>query len=142
MVLKDPATGWQVDAGARIPLDQIIAGPPRPPVVFDAESEVRGVGQMLQDENKLAGKAPTLAGGAAGRRKGWGPLAPGAYVAYQTKNAGDGSKELTVGLVLVNHREDKRLTVQPHRGHWKQVRVVHVPQFQTRAGYSLSLIHI
>ena len=50
------------------------------------------------------GHVPGKAGTLAGRRKGWGPLAPGAMVAYQTFNTGPKAKELTIGKVLVNHR--------------------------------------
>ena len=136
VVLKEQASGTLVESGARIPLDQILAGPARAAVALDGESDVRGIGQMLRDEDPYAGRGPARAGAAAGVRKGWGPLAPGAYVAYQTVNGGLGARDLTVGKVLVNHRGDRRLTVQPHRGTWKQVRVVHLPQFQTREGYA------
>ena len=72
----------------------------------------------------------------AGKVHGWGPLAPGAFVAYQTRPQGRESKQLTIGRVLINHREDQKVTLQPHRGKWGLVRVLHVPQFQTRNGYS------
>ena len=136
VILKNPADGKLVDDGARVPLDQVLAGPARPNVAFPEETEVRGIGQMLREEHRDAGQPPVRSGAAAGKRKGWGPLAPGAHVAYQTRNGGDGSKDLTVGKVLINHREDRRVTLQPHRGCWRAVRVVHLPQFQTREGYA------
>jgi hypothetical protein len=39
-----------------------------------------------------------------GRRAGWGGLAPGAYVAYQTVPQGPQAKNLTVGKVVANDR--------------------------------------
>ena len=77
---------------------------------------------------------PLRSGYRAGRRIGWGGLAPGAYVAYMTIPQGPRSRELTVGLVLVNHREQQEITVQPHRGKWGGVRVVHTPLFSSPEG--------
>ena len=79
---------------------------------------------------------PACGSAKVGGRAGWGPLAQGARVAYQTKTTGPDKKNLTVGRVLINHREERRLTVQPYKGVWKQVRVAHAPRFQTRDGYS------
>jgi hypothetical protein len=71
----------------------------------------------------------------AGRKSGWGPLARGAFVAYQTVPQGVKSKQLTVGGVVLNDRESSMVTVQPYRGKWGRVRIIHVPQYQTRNGY-------
>ena len=50
VVLMDPLTGARVNNGASIPLDQILVGPPRSPLEFEAESGVRGIGAMLNRE--------------------------------------------------------------------------------------------
>ena len=59
----------------------------------------------------------------------------GAMVAYQTVIGGPASKELTVGRVLVNHRGDQQISMQPYNGKWSGVRLIHVPLFQTTEGY-------
>ena len=71
-----------------------------------------------------------------GRRTGWSPLHVGSYVAYQTVKQGPVSRQLTTGKVFTNHRDEKRVVLQPRRGHWQGTRVVHLPQFQTDAGYT------
>ena len=136
LILKKPGSDELLDGGAHIPLDQLLAGPPRPVIAFSETDEVRGIGRMIQEQEANAGRAPGRAGQAAGKQRGWGPLAPGAYVAYQTKNAGPDARDVSVGKVLVNNREDRRITLQPYRGCWHMVRVVHLPQFQTRDGYA------
>ena len=73
----------------------------------------------------------------AGKRKGWGPLAPGAFVAYQTQVQGSEAKKLSVGRVLVNERNRQHVIVQPYEGHSSGARVVHRPYFQTPFGYTL-----
>ena len=50
------------------------------------------------------------------QRKGWGLLAPGALVAYQTVGEGPEAKDLTIGKVLLNHRDEQAVTLQPYRG--------------------------
>ena len=57
-------------------------------------------------------------------------------VAYQSKTGGPRSRDLTVGKVLVNLRQEQSVTVQPYRGQWSGMKVVHLPQFQTPNGYS------
>ena len=56
-------------------------------------------------------------------------------MAYQTVPQGVKSKQLTVGGVVLNDRESSMVTVQPYRGKWGRVRIIHVPQYQTRNGY-------
>ena len=43
VVLRHPDGGDLVDKGMRVPLDQILAGPPRAKIVFEGASEVRGL---------------------------------------------------------------------------------------------------
>ena len=50
VILKDPETGVLVDGGANIPVEQILAGPRRPPFTFSADSEVRSVGAMVRGD--------------------------------------------------------------------------------------------
>ena len=69
LVLRHP-DGDLVDKGLRVPLDQILAGPPRAKVVSEETSEVCGLGTMLKEENAFAGRAPSRAGAASGKRKG------------------------------------------------------------------------
>ena len=86
----------------------------------------------------------------AGRRVGWGPLAPGAYVAYITIPVGPRHKELTVGLVLVNDRSNQQVTVQtgeeaPVTGTVTELKVVDgEPQLQINSRfYALQdVIHV
>ena len=101
VVLADAASGALVEGGRNIPLDQILAGPQRanPILTFDTEDEVRGVSQMLLDQTGV-GEATLRSGHYAGRRKGWGPLSYGCFVAFQTVPQGPKSRELTVGKVL------------------------------------------
>ena len=47
VILKDPETGVLVDGGANTPVEQILAGPRRPPFTFSGDSEVRSVGAMV-----------------------------------------------------------------------------------------------
>ena len=134
VVLRNVETKELVDQCRPIPLDQIVAGPSRAQVHFEPDSEVRAVSTTLKGEG--GEPSPVRGSAKAGRRKGWGPLAQGAHVVYQTKVTGPERRNLTVGRVLINHREEMRLTVQPYKGVWKQVRVVRIPQFQTRNGHS------
>ena len=129
-MLADAASGALVEGGRNIPLDQILAGPQRanPILTFETEDEVRGVSQMLLDQTGV-GEATLRSGHHAGRRKGWGPLSYGCFVAFQTVPQGPKSRELTVGKVLENRRDDQQVVVHQYRGLWKQVRVVHVPAF-------------
>jgi len=111
-VLKDPTTGLLVNSGRNIPLDQILVGPSRAPLIWDDENEVRSLGMMLSEP---ADTGQEFASGfRAGRKKGWGPLAKGHLVAYQTMTQGVESRKLTIGKVLVNHRDDQKLLVQPY----------------------------
>ena len=84
LILKDPETGLLVDGGALIPLDQILAGPRRARLAFarDEDSEVRPFCNMIADADvPRATGTPLRSGCQAGRRRGWGSLAPGAMVA-------------------------------------------------------------
>ena len=78
VMLQDRETGELVDGGANIPVEQILAGPRRAPVHFPEESDLRSVGAMIR------GDGVGSAQGRPGKRAGWGRLATGAYVAYQT----------------------------------------------------------
>ncbi len=107
--LRDANTGALVDKGAYIPLDQILAGPARANLKFEEDSEVRGIAQML-----AGGQKPTTE--QSNRTSGFGSVAPGAYVAYQTIDTGPKAKELTIGKVLVNNRVEQTMSVQPCAG--------------------------
>ena len=136
MVLRDSATGELVDGGKNIPLDQVLAGPRRAQVHFEPDSDVRSLGEMLAGDPNAAMPA-MRSGHKAGKRAGWGPLAPGAMVAYQTVLGGPQARQLTVGKVLVNHREGQILSVQPYGAKWSGVCLQHTPLFQTFEGLSL-----
>ena len=101
----------------------------------EEEGDVRPMSVLL-DGNRDA-RGDLSFGYLAGRRKGWGPLAPGCMVAYQARTVGQTAKDLTVGRVLVNERDQSRVVLQPYEGHWDGNRVVHRPLFQTPMGYSL-----
>ena len=122
MVLRDPTTFQLVDDGANIPLDQILAGPRRAKLDFPPEedTEVRGIGQMLPQEGAPPSGRSGLRG--TGRRKGWSGLSLGAYVAYQTTGQGPNAKDLSVGKVLRNAREEQKVLVHPYEGLWEQLR--------------------
>ena len=70
VVCKDPQTGELVDNGANIPLDQILAGPRRAPLVLEKESDVRSVGAMIRGE----GSGDQGRQSRPGKRAGWGNL--------------------------------------------------------------------
>ena len=53
---KEGGDGALVDHGARIPLDQILAGPQRRAIAFETEDEVRGVSKMILEEEKKVGQ--------------------------------------------------------------------------------------
>ena len=89
---------------------------------------------MLSED--VAGSGPLRSGFCASKTKGWGPLTGGSFVAYQTKLTGPQNRDLTIGKVLVNFRNDKLVTVQPYKGVWQRVRVVHKPLNQSREGYT------
>ena len=139
LILRDPATGKLVSDGALIPLDQILAGPRRARLEFarEEDSEVRPISKLIEGTTN-APDSVLRSGFKAGRRAGWGPLAGGAIVAYQTIANGPKSKELTIGRVLVNNRDQKQVFIQPYRAMWTGTRLVHRPLFQTAEGYSLT----
>ena len=58
-------------------------------------------------------------------------------VAYQSHSNGPSAKELTIGRVIVNERDQGSVVLQPYAGVWSGSRVVHRPYYQTSAGYSL-----
>ena len=117
--------------GAKIPLDQILAGPLRARLAFAeaSESETRTLLQMLEGD-ALAVGTPPRHGVKAGRHAGWGPLARGAAMAHQTVVNGAVARQLTIGLILVNDRVHQQVTLQPRRREWSGVRVVHKPLYQ------------
>ena len=141
VTLKDPKTGTPVDKGAAIPLDQILAGPQRAKLQWapseDDDSPGRAYSEMVagdgvQDPLKTSGLA-------AGKTRGWGPLAPGANFAYQTCCNGREARKLTIGEVPVNHRAEQQVTVQVYSNQWDRVRVVHKPLYQTEEGYTTAI---
>ena len=73
-----------------------------------------------------------------GKRAGWGNLTRGCMVAYQTIPQGPLARQLSVGRVLSNDREGQVLHVQPHLAQWKFVKIVHVPLYQSRIGYTIT----
>ena len=96
VVLKDPITGKMVDGGANIPLDQILGGPVRNPLIWEKDNEVRSAGQMLDEVHK--GVLDAHGDKRVGPRLGWGKLAPGAYVAYQQQiGSAPSARKLSVG---------------------------------------------
>ena len=136
MVLADIETGVEISNGESIPLAQIVVGPRRSQVEFEEPSEVRSVGAILRGENAPPAQSPMSSGYKAGRVKGWGPLNRDDYVAYQTVFDGPEAKELSVGRVLCNHREEQAVTLHAYRGCWSGTKVVFVPQYQSREGYT------
>ena len=130
LILKDAETGVLVDGGTPIPLDQILAGPRRARLHFATAEEgsdadppdVRSYSQMISGARTSSGDLTRDY--LAGRRKGWGPLAQGAVVAYQTAANGPSSKELTIGRVLVNDRAHQTVLLQPYEAHWSGSRAV------------------
>ena len=69
-----------------------------------------------------------------GPRRGWGSLGAGAYVAFRSAGCGPSSRDLDVGRVLRNEREEQRVLVHQHRGVWQGVRVAHLPLFLSPVG--------
>ena len=136
LIWRDPETNQLVDKGARIPMDQIIAGPRRARLQFAAETDARPMSQLIEGSQYGPGvKKPS--GKLAGRRVGWGPLARGAMVAYHVCFQGPKSKNLQIGRVLVNDRDRQTVMLQPYEGQWSGIRIAHRPYYQTNAGYSL-----
>ena len=94
--LRDPATGQMVDGGVDIPLEQILAGPKRGLLKFEA-SQGKSIGQMITGDGKDSLPPVVKASGwKPGKKKGWVGSTRGQYVAYQS----DFSRELSVALVL------------------------------------------
>ena len=104
-VLIDVGSGALIDAGHKIPFGQLIKGPEHKDVAFDQESDVRPLSAMLNNEKPQPHQLVT--GHRAGKKHGWGPLAIGAYVAYQVITDGQASRDLAVGKILLNHRVDQ-----------------------------------
>ncbi len=102
-VLRDEA-GNLVSKGDNIPLTQLIVGPKRRPVQFDEADEVRSPGDMVAN--------PQYFGKVANQKVGWEPLAPGAYVLYKTSLGSVPSKQLLLGKVLENLREEGHIDEQ------------------------------
>ena len=82
----------------------------------------------------VRGEGAAGAAGRPGRRAGWGGLAPGAFVAYQTVPQGPRAKQLSIGKVQGNDRDGQTVLVQPHRARWLYVKIVHEPLYQEREG--------
>jgi hypothetical protein len=135
-VLANPATGQLIENGANIPMDQVISGPSRAKLEFPPEedSEQRPLSQMLSGVPGPESPVATRQALATGRNKGWSALTLGSVVVYQTKLNGPAARQLQVGRVIVNLRDEKMVTLQPYRGSWRQVRVEHKPLYQSPAG--------
>jgi hypothetical protein len=92
-------------------MGQILAGPRRAKLAFleaeEGTGDVRSFSQMLKREGVPDG-LPT---GGSGPCKGWGRLGVGAYVAYRLAGQGERARELDVGRVLRNVREEQRVVV-------------------------------
>ena len=82
LILKDPERDNLLDGGAKIPLDQILAGPRRARLEFADEADFRPISKLIEGTRDATGALSS--GYLAGKRVGWGPLATGAMVAYQT----------------------------------------------------------
>jgi len=131
VILRDLRTRELVDGGACIPVDQILAGPMRSKLEFPApsETEVRGWSHMLRGTGApLAGRAGQRG---IGRKRGWSGLGPGSHVAYQTRGA---SRELTIGKVLRNNKNETTVLIHPYKGLWRQMRVIHLPLYRKDDG--------
>ena len=135
LILKEPDKDVLVDGGAKIPLDQILAGPSRARLEFADESDLRPYSELIEGTRNASG---TLSSGyRAGVRGGWGPLATGDMVAYRTKFNGPDAKLVSVGRVLVNERDRMVVDIQPYQAKWSQTKVTHHPLYQTPMGYTL-----
>ena len=120
----------------------MIRRPPRSTLSSSsAASDVykRQISQIIEGTRCQSGEMTS--GFRAGRRNGWGPLASGAYVAYQTVFDGPKGKELTAGKVLINERPEQKVILQPHEGIWQGLKVAHKPCYQTPHGYTLTPNH-
>ena len=115
LILKNPETGELVDNGVRIPLNQILAGPRRAKLAFAVkdESDVRPLSQMLESTRTASGDFTKEY--LAGRRRGWGTLAKGSMVAYQTALTGAKAKDVSIGHILVNERDRQTVMLQPYK---------------------------
>ena len=71
LILKDPQSGKLVDGGAKIPLDQIVAGPRKARLRFEEEDDVRPYSQMV-GRDSLPVTEPLRRGGTPSRTTGWG----------------------------------------------------------------------
>ena len=70
--------------------------------------------------------------GKPGKRAGWDKLGQGAFVAYQSVPSGPKKRELSIGKILINNKDDQTVVIQPYRGVWAGVRVQHKPQYLDR----------
>ena len=125
-VILEDVHGNLVSNGDNIPLSEILPGEKPKAVQIEDDSDVRPLSAMLAQEQKHPKKA--------GQKAGWYGLRYNAMVAYQTAHQGAEAKLLTVGKVLANYTEDEEIAVQPYRGCWENLIVVHRPQYQTRDG--------
>ena len=144
VILRDPKTGILVNNGAYIPLEQIIAGPRRAKLIWprpgEEDSPERPLSEMVAGNPHASGEPLRESGFLAGRTRGWGPICAGSFVAYQTILNGSDARDLTIGKILVNHRGEQQVTLQPYSNEWERVRVVHRPQYQTTHGYTTVLV--
>ena len=147
LILRDARQDKLVGDGALIPLDQIIAGPRRTRLEFAKNSDTRPFSQMIDPTRSREVGAPhpedrPRSGQYVGRTKGWGPLAAGAEVAYQTITTGNRQRELSIGRVLTNNREEQTVIVQPMRSRWKGTRIVFDLLYQTPEGQTTTATQI
>ena len=127
--LKDPVTGEWVDKGADIPLEQILTGPRRGALQFET-GPGHSIGDMVSGKN--VGELPPqvrATGWKPGRRTGWSSVAKGQYVAYQPTAA----RELLVGYVLSNDKEQQILYVQTCQPVWSGMSIKHLREYRMSA---------
>ena len=55
-------------------------------------------------------------------------------MAYQAVPQGPKAKQLSLGKVPTNNRDDQSVLVQPYESQWMFVKIVHVPLYQSREG--------
>ena len=130
VVLRDPKTGELVDRGAYIPLDQILVAPQKTPVEFSTEPDVRSFSEMVEGKTGTGSQGRSLVSLVSA------PVgtssASGAFVAYQSVPSGPKKRELSIGKILINNKDDQTVVIQPYRGVWAGVRVQHKPQYLDR----------
>ena len=87
-VLSDPISRQPVNGGEPVPIAQLLLAPPRAELVFDEDSEVRGIADMLQQKDESVSTVPMATTGHRSRVKiGWRNLRACSYVVYCLKPA-------------------------------------------------------